>query len=109
VQRLEDRDLCRRPARRLERTRRPPAAGRLLQVTISSYISSKATKGRRSPIEGRGLFALEAIAKGEVVAIKGGHIVDTHPISADRALDKFFRVDGVPTWLTQSNIMKMVR
>jgi hypothetical protein len=46
-------------------------------MTISSYISPKATKGRRSTIESRGLFALEAIAKGEVVAIKGGHIVDT--------------------------------
>jgi SET domain-containing protein len=51
--------------------------GSLLQVTVSSYISPKATKGLRSTIEGRGLFALEAIAKGEVVAIKGGHIVDT--------------------------------
>ena len=47
------------------------------KVTVSSYISSKAVKGRRSTIEGRGLFAVEAIAKGEVVAIKGGHIVDT--------------------------------
>lgn len=46
-------------------------------MSVSSYISPKAVKGRLSTIDGRGLFALEGIAKGEVVAIKGGHIVDT--------------------------------
>src|SRR5262249_57194702 len=30
---------------------------------------------RRSPIHGRGLFAIRPIAKGEIVAIKGGHIM----------------------------------
>src|SRR5262249_58624441 len=29
----------------------------------------------RSPIHGRGLFARRPIAKGEIVAIKGGHIM----------------------------------
>ncbi len=38
-----------------------------------SYISSKAAV-RESSIQGRGLFALEPIAKGEIVCIKGGHI-----------------------------------
>ena len=38
-----------------------------------SYISPKAAV-RQSPIQGRGLFALEPIAKGEIVCIKGGHI-----------------------------------
>ena len=51
-------------------------------MTITSYISPKAAKGRRSTIAGRGLFALEAIAKGEVVAIKGGHIVDTATLAS---------------------------
>ena len=40
-----------------------------------SYLSPK-TEVRESKIHGRGLFATADIAKGEVVAIKGGHIVD---------------------------------
>jgi SET domain-containing protein len=46
-------------------------------VPVSSYISPKAVKGAPSAIEGRGLVAAAAIAKDEIVAIKGGHIVDT--------------------------------
>jgi uncharacterized protein len=46
-------------------------------VLISSYISPKASKGAASTIEGRGLVAIAPIAVGELVAIKGGHIVDT--------------------------------
>lgn len=38
-----------------------------------SYISPKAAV-QASPIHGRGLFAKEPIAKGEIVCIKGGHI-----------------------------------
>jgi SET domain-containing protein len=52
-------------------------------MTIRSYISPRAAKGERSTIEGRGLFATEAIAKGEIVAIKGGHIVDAQTLSAN--------------------------
>jgi len=40
-----------------------------------SFLSPK-TEVRSSPIHGRGLFAREAIAWNEVVAIKGGHIID---------------------------------
>ena len=40
-----------------------------------SYRSPK-TKVRESKIHGRGLFAKADIAKGEIVAIKGGHIID---------------------------------
>ena len=39
-----------------------------------SYRSPK-TEVRHSPIHGRGLFATSDIGKGEVVAVKGGHIV----------------------------------
>src|SRR5881275_28365 len=39
-----------------------------------SYLSAK-TALRSSPIHGRGLFATADIAKHEIVAIKGGHIV----------------------------------
>lgn len=42
---------------------------------VSSYRSPK-TEVRKSPIHGRGLFAKEPIKKGEIVAVKGGHIVD---------------------------------
>jgi len=44
---------------------------------ISSWISPKARKGASSRIAGRGLFATESISAGELVAVKGGHIVTT--------------------------------
>ena len=40
-----------------------------------SYRSPK-TVVQESPIHGRGLFAAAAIAKGEIVAVKGGHVID---------------------------------
>jgi len=43
---------------------------------VSSWFSPK-TEKRTSPIEGRGLFARHAIAAGEVVAVKGGAIMDS--------------------------------
>jgi SET domain-containing protein len=46
-------------------------------VIVSSYISPKAMKGQPSAIEGRGLMAMAPIARDEIVAIKGGHVVDT--------------------------------
>ena len=52
-------------------------------MSVSSYTSPKTVKGRQSAIEGRGLFAVEPIAAGEVVAIKGGHII-TRRSSATR-------------------------
>jgi hypothetical protein len=42
-------------------------------MSTLSYISPKAMV-KDSPIQGRGLFAIEAIEKGEIVCIKGGHI-----------------------------------
>lgn len=49
----------------------------MVSVRVASYISPKAHKGELSPIAGRGLVAIEPIARDELVAIKGGHIVDT--------------------------------
>lgn len=46
-------------------------------MLVSSYITPKARKGVASDIEGRGLIAVARIAAGELVAIKGGHIVTT--------------------------------
>jgi hypothetical protein len=39
-----------------------------------SYRAPK-TEVRESPIHGKGLFAKEALAAGEIVAVKGGHIL----------------------------------
>jgi SET domain-containing protein len=44
-------------------------------MTHFSYLSPK-TEVRESKIHGRGLFATADIAKDEIVAVKGGHIVD---------------------------------
>jgi SET domain-containing protein len=51
-------------------------------VLASSYITPKARKGSPSAIEGRGLIAVQPIAAGELVAIKGGHIVTTGALLA---------------------------
>ncbi len=42
---------------------------------MSSWFSPK-TEKRASPIQGRGLFARDMIAAGEIVAVKGGTIMD---------------------------------
>jgi hypothetical protein len=39
-----------------------------------SFLSPR-TAVRESPIHGRGLFAIKDIAKDEIVAVKGGHII----------------------------------
>jgi hypothetical protein len=44
-------------------------------MTKLSYISPKAAVGP-SRIQGRGLFAVEPFARGEVVCVKGGHVFD---------------------------------
>ncbi|TDU01888.1 hypothetical protein EDD99_0270 [Streptomyces sp. 846.5] len=49
---------------------------------ISSWITPKACKGLSSTIAGRGLFATESISAGEIVAVKGGHIVTTQALRA---------------------------
>jgi hypothetical protein len=54
----------------------------LVAVIVSSYICDKAIKGEASQIQGRGLFARDAISEGEIVAIKGGHIVGTAALHA---------------------------
>ena len=46
----------------------------------TSYLSPK-TVIRPSPIEGKGLFARRRIARGEIVAIKGGHILDRRALA----------------------------
>jgi len=43
---------------------------------VRSWITPKAVKGGASAIEGRGVHVVEPIAAGEVVAVKGGHVMD---------------------------------
>jgi len=50
-------------------------------MTDLSYRSPK-TEIRNSPIHGRGLFAKQALAMGEIVAVKGGHILRNEQWSA---------------------------
>lgn len=49
----------------------------------ASYLSAK-TKIGKSAIHGRGLFASRAIRKGEIVAVKGGHILDRRMLARAR-------------------------
>ncbi|MGH3280198.1 MAG: SET domain-containing protein [Trebonia sp.] len=51
-------------------------------MLVSSYITPKARKGDVSAIQGRGLVAVAPIAAGELVAIKGGHIVSTATLAS---------------------------
>jgi SET domain-containing protein len=51
-------------------------------MLVSSYITPKARKGMPSAVAGRGLVAVAPIAANEIVAIKGGHIVDTTSLHA---------------------------
>jgi uncharacterized protein len=44
---------------------------------------SPKTEVRESKIHGRGLFAEADIAKGEIVAVKGGHIVDRETLRSE--------------------------
>ncbi len=53
-----------------------------MSTMVSTWISPKAIKGTPSEIAGRGLVAVEAIGKDEVVAVKGGHIVTSEQLGA---------------------------
>jgi hypothetical protein len=48
----------------------------------ASWITPKARKGVDSDIAGRGLLAVAGIDTGEVVAVKGGHVVTTEDLRA---------------------------
>jgi uncharacterized protein len=52
---------------------------------VASYRSPK-TRVRDSDVEGRGLFAVEPVAKDEIVAIKGGHILDEETFQRSKAI-----------------------
>ena len=60
----------------------------------ASYLSPKTRVGR-SPIHGRGLFATRPMRRGEIVAIKGGHILDRRTLSkvARRIAASYIQID----------------
>ena len=63
----------------------------------ASYLSPKTHVGA-SPIEGRGLFARRRIRRGEIVAIKGGHVYDARTLAKikGRIADSYIQIaDGV--------------
>jgi hypothetical protein len=52
-----------------------------MESLVSSWISPRVRKGVPSPIDGRGLVAVGDIARDEVVAVKGGHIIDVEGLA----------------------------
>jgi uncharacterized protein len=61
---------------------------------IGSWITPKARKGGSSAIAGQGVHAIAPIAAGEVVAVKGGHLVDAATVAAlpDNIRDSGFQI-----------------
>ena len=57
-----------------------------------SYISPKAIV-KDSPIHGKGLFAIEPIAKGEIVCVKGGYIFRRETL---RGMPDWYQAAEVP-------------
>ncbi len=60
----------------------------------ASYLSPK-TRIARSPIHGRGLFAAKTMRKGEIVAIKGGHVLDRRTLRRvrRRIAESYLQID----------------
>jgi len=72
------------PHGRPRRHPRRPAGGVCYNGPMSSWFNPK-TEKRGSPIQGRGLFAHEAITAGEIVAVKGGAVMDSAAFARLRA------------------------
>src|SRR5262245_41353969 len=52
-----------------------PEASQEQSMKVASYLSPK-TSVKQSGIAGRGLYANTPIARGEMVSVKGGHLID---------------------------------
>lgn len=59
---------------------------------ISSFVSNK-IEIRDSSIHGKGMFAKEDIAKGEVVYIKGGHILTRDQFFSSGTINSYLPLD----------------
>lgn len=62
---------------------------------VSSWTSPKTQKGLPSKINNLGFFAKEPIKKGEVLAVKGGHIIDRQAV-----LDNLETINGSQEQIT---------
>lgn len=60
--------------------------------SIKSYISPKVVI-RKSEIHGLGMFAKEKINKGEIVFIKGGHIVSRDELYSSEQISSYLPID----------------
>jgi uncharacterized protein len=60
----------------------------------ASYLSPK-TRIASSPIHGQGLFAAKTMRKGEIVAIKGGHVLDRRTLQRvrRRIAESYLQID----------------
>lgn len=58
---------------------------RVSRPPVSSYRSPK-TAVRQSQAHGRGLYAIAPIRRGEIVAIKGGHVIDRNAYEQHRSV-----------------------
>ena len=54
-------------------------------MKVASYLSPK-TVVKLSGIAGRGLYAAAPLARGEVVCVKGGHLIDRATLERNRAV-----------------------
>ena len=57
-------------------------------MILHSWISPKTTNRIKSSIAGKGFYALEKIKKGEIVAVKSGHIINGITLEANKKLIK---------------------
>ena len=62
---------------------------------MTSWLKPK-TEKRDSRIHGRGLYAVEDISAGEIVAVKGGAIVDAAGLAAIRGVLLPIRCGSLP-------------
>lgn len=80
-------------------------------MDVKSYLSPK-TKVKKSMVEGRGLFAIRPIKKGEVVGIKGGHIIDWQSYEKHKKLigDSYLQIDDnfILAPLTRAELPKVM-
>lgn len=60
-------------------------------VSVKSYLSPKTVK-KQSPIGGLGTFAISDIKKGEIVFVKGGHIVTRHELYYSRQISSYLPI-----------------
>src|SRR5262245_36134621 len=64
-----------------------PSAAAEITMKVASYLSPK-TAVKASGIAGRGLYANAPIVRGEVVSVKGGHLIDRETLERQKAVVK---------------------